>query len=288
MFRGPQRGHPEVRQEDPVVVLVQQDVGRLHVAVDHAALVHVGQRIGHRDEEVEGRTHRQPLHPLQAVGEGLPRDVPEHGEGQVVLVEGAVAGHDVWMGQVARDPRLTPEPFPVLQRLSLRRIEELEGHVPALVQVPAQQHHAHPPARDQPPHFVPAPGQPRHAGPPPLQFGGGGYRLRISENSGHAGSRGYARRQGRRRAGSGILNSLWDKGSRKARKADRPLLVLDVPEADRVAGGGGGAVRGHHPTPGHQPATLYPHQAHSAGWSVSAGSPWRICSAWSLTATVAA
>ena len=131
--RDPEVGHHRV-------AILEQDVLRLDVAVDHPLAVGVRQRVGHFAGESEGVLKGKLLLAVEPVAEGLPFDVRHHvvqvGAGLVRPVRGprVIQRQDVSVPKVGRDRDLAQEAF-VAHRGRELRPQDLDGHHPAVPEV---------------------------------------------------------------------------------------------------------------------------------------------------------
>ncbi len=117
-------GQTEVGQADATVGL-DEDVGGLEVAVDHAALVQMGEDVEKLRREVGHLRDRQRTfgHP---VGDGLPVD-PLHGDGgRTVALDELEDSHDAGVGELAADPHLAAHPL--APGVVEAAVEDLERH----------------------------------------------------------------------------------------------------------------------------------------------------------------
>ena len=109
-------GDPEVGEHD-AAVMVEHDVGRLHVAVDDAARVRVAERARRLPQHALHVIERQRLLLLQHVLERRPGDVLHHEEVESFLALDAVDGDDVGVVELGRRLRFLLEPFDDLRIL---------------------------------------------------------------------------------------------------------------------------------------------------------------------------
>ena len=114
-------------------VLAQDDVLRLHVAVDDARVVGDGQRVEHRQDDVERGPGRQRTLGVEDLAQGLPGDVL-HGEEHVPVVLALVVDRDhPGVRQAGRRAGLTVEAGPeglVLGEVRAHDLErDLDGRV---------------------------------------------------------------------------------------------------------------------------------------------------------------
>ncbi len=116
------------------VALGEQDVLRLYVAVQHAAPVRVGERIGYACGDGH-RTARfeYPL-PVEQSAQRLAVDVRHHVVEEIARLTGVVQRHYVRMGEPRGDLDLLEEPFRADRGRELR-VQHLDGHVAVVLAV---------------------------------------------------------------------------------------------------------------------------------------------------------
>ena len=108
----------------------EQDVGRLEVAVHHAAGVHRTQRLGQPGgEPPDGRFGERPV-PLDHVGERGPGHVGRREPRRVVVQPRGDHGGGVHAADRARGGHLPAEPLPELRVAREFRVHDLDGHRP--------------------------------------------------------------------------------------------------------------------------------------------------------------
>jgi len=106
---GPHRaGHAEVR--DQRVSRIEQDVGRLDIAMDHVAAVGIAQRVGHLPRDLQRIGDGQLPLAIEALAQGLALDVRHDVVDQAVHLVGVVQRKDVGMVQAGGDLDLVQEP----------------------------------------------------------------------------------------------------------------------------------------------------------------------------------
>ena len=114
--------------------LVDQDVGRLDIAVDDAEAVGIIQGIADGLEDLDAFQGEEDLPGIHDRLEALALDELHDDVGQVVFPADVIDGDDVGMGQLPRGPRFADEPrHQVVFGRSLREIVEADGldrHVP--------------------------------------------------------------------------------------------------------------------------------------------------------------
>jgi hypothetical protein len=130
-----------------VAVLVQQDVGRLEVAVNHAALVRVVDGLSHLHHE-RGRLAQREGSAGQALGQALPFD-EAHGEIMLpLMLADLVDRHDPRMVQVGRRLGLDGEPANGDLVGELTRQDHLERYGPIQAHLAGLEDDAHAAAGD--------------------------------------------------------------------------------------------------------------------------------------------
>jgi hypothetical protein len=133
---GDRGGDPEVGHHR--LTLLQQDVLRLDVAVDHPVAMGIGQRAGHGAGDPKRLLHRQ--RPLGEPGpERLTPGVRHHEEEMAVALARVVQRENLGMGQPRRDADL-PEKPPRLIAPARFRTEYLERHLAAVLEVLGEIH----------------------------------------------------------------------------------------------------------------------------------------------------
>ena len=127
--------------------LLQEDVGRLQVAVDDPFSVgHVdgtGQRLDER-----GRLARRPGLAIQSVRQAAALDPLQGQEGPALVAADLVDLHDVGVLHPRRQLRLQPEPQLLGGGSELARQHHLQGRQPVEAPVPRLVHHPHASATD--------------------------------------------------------------------------------------------------------------------------------------------
>ena len=118
-------GHPEAS------VLVEDEVGRLDVAVDETAAVGIGQGLGRLDTDGRRLGHRDPAAVVEKVAERAAAQVLENEEGTTVVLAPVVDGEDVRMGQLGGRLSLVAEATEEGLVAGQAGVEDLDGH-PAL------------------------------------------------------------------------------------------------------------------------------------------------------------
>ena len=88
---------------------VEQDVVRLDVAVDHTALVRVGERVGDLAQDPSRLVRREHAALVQALGEVVAVDVRHHEEDELLLLVDGVDRDDVRMRELRGRLRLAEE-----------------------------------------------------------------------------------------------------------------------------------------------------------------------------------
>ena len=125
--RGPEPGDPEVT--DLGTAGVEEDVGRLDVAMDDPGPVRGRQRPGELGTELGGtlRRHGSPL--ADGAGEGWSVDVLHDQPRQAVVVDDVVDGDDVGVVQRGGAARLLPGRPTLCPVLTGEAVDLLEGHL---------------------------------------------------------------------------------------------------------------------------------------------------------------
>ncbi len=108
----------EVGHDGAVGAALDHDVLRLHVAVDHAPGVGVGQGPGSLAQHPDRLGRRERAAGAQSLGEVFAVDEAHGEEGHPVDFVGPVDRHDVGMGELGRGARLAEEP---LAQFGIRR-----------------------------------------------------------------------------------------------------------------------------------------------------------------------
>ena len=160
-------GQAEVGQFDAIRAGFQQDVARLHVAVDEPGGVGGGQPGGGLRADPHGLRHGQLLHPPQPLFQGLAGHQlhdQERQPGLRVLID-LVNGDDVLAGHGGGGAGLPAEPLAGGVVAGQLRVEDLQRHVPLQHRVEGVQDDAHAAPPDHPVHLEPA--------QPPDAAGGG-------------------------------------------------------------------------------------------------------------------
>ncbi len=141
-------GDAEVGHHRAPGVAVEQDVVGLDVAVDHAALVRVVERVGDLAHQPPHLVHRQAPFPGQQPRQAPARDQRHHQPGHAVALAHVVDGHDVRVRQPRRSVGLAREPGP--HRGVVRQVgrQHLEGDQPLEPPVPGAVHDRHAAAAD--------------------------------------------------------------------------------------------------------------------------------------------
>ena len=150
----------EVGNERPAGPPLEQDVGRLDVAMHDAVLMRVGERPGHLLQHPHGLVGRQGPGAADPLGERLALDVPHDEERELAVLLDRMNRHDVRMGEPRGGPRLAEESRPPPRLGGLRRRQELHGHRAIQRQIPREIDHPHP-----------APAQLAHQGVPARESG---------------------------------------------------------------------------------------------------------------------
>src|SRR5262249_60685422 len=98
-----------------LALAAEEDVLRLHVAMDEPVLVCEGQPVGNREGELESASDRQPARALDELLEVLPLDMLEDDVLPAAVVAAVDDGDDVRMGQPRDQPRLAAKALEVLR-----------------------------------------------------------------------------------------------------------------------------------------------------------------------------
>ena len=135
--------------------VVDEDVLRLHVAVDHAVLVGVGECREQAQRDADRVVAAEPAAPPDELFEGLALDVLHHDE--VGAVEGAPVedGDEVGVAEACRRLRLAPEALDELGVPHVAGEQHLEGYAASQVQIFAEVDVGHPAAAQLAQHAVP-------------------------------------------------------------------------------------------------------------------------------------
>ena len=137
---------PEVRHHG--VSRLEQDVLRLDVAMDHAPLVRVVERVSHLARDSQRVLERQlPVVPQQ-IAQRLALHVRRDVIQQARCGSGVVDGEDVGVIERGRDLDLTPEALGAQPRGELRS-HHLDGHLAPVLQVLGEMHRGHPPLAER-------------------------------------------------------------------------------------------------------------------------------------------
>ncbi len=142
---GAQAGDPEVGEEYPLALTTagagQQDVGRLHVTVQHASAVRVVQRVGDPFDDLHGPLGRQ-RHRVDG-GRVDPVDVL-HADPQLFALGATIEdGDDAGMVEPGGEIGLPLEPRANTRVGEQVPIEQLERGQPVQPRMPRQVHRAH-------------------------------------------------------------------------------------------------------------------------------------------------
>ena len=123
--------------------LVQQDVLRLDVAVDHAVGMGVVQRVGHLAGDLQGVVERQLLLARQPVPEGFAFHEGHDIEEELARLTGIEERQDVGVAQVGRGGDLTQEALPA-QRGGELGAEHLDGDLALVPEILGEVDRGHP------------------------------------------------------------------------------------------------------------------------------------------------
>ncbi len=124
------------------VPLVDQDVGRLDVAVDDPPLVGIGQRLGHLAGEADRLVDRQLPLALEAGRERLALDHRHHVVEDAALGARIVHRQDVGVAEPRRDLDLAQEPLGA-EGLGQLGAHHLDRHLAVVLEVLGQVHRGH-------------------------------------------------------------------------------------------------------------------------------------------------
>ena len=123
-------GQPEIG-DVRLALLVQQDVGRLEVAVDETLLVGIVYRLGDLPGQLGGPDEWQPFR-AQNLGQRLSLDVLHHHVGHAVIVKADVVdGHDRRVFEPGDGAGLDEETLHFLRRGQGAATKNFNGHQPA-------------------------------------------------------------------------------------------------------------------------------------------------------------
>ena len=137
-----------------------QQVGRLHVAVDDAALVGLQQRAGGLDDVLQRLLPAQRPLSLQPIGQGLAAHVL-HGEvGRPLELADVVDVHHVGVLQARLGARLQHQAFDQVGAAAQLAPQDLDGHRPLQAEVVGQVDRAHPALAQQRPDLEVIDGRP--------------------------------------------------------------------------------------------------------------------------------
>ncbi|HET7581626.1 MAG TPA: hypothetical protein VFL75_02590 [Candidatus Limnocylindria bacterium] len=130
-------GDPKIDEARVAAGCLDQDVRRLHVAMDDSSLVGMEQCLGDlsRDARGLGRGHRTLA--CQPRGQRFPVDQLHDDRGVLVGAGDVVDGRDGRVRQRGRGPRLGGQPATGCLVGKQVRVEQLDGHRPAELDVPA-------------------------------------------------------------------------------------------------------------------------------------------------------
>ena len=133
------RGHRDAKVGEEDAVALEQDVARLHVAVEHAPRVRVVQRGADSGRDREGALARQPT-ASDLVGEGLTFDESHREVEAALLLAGFVHGNDQRVVERGRAPSFFEEAARCLGVACEHRIEHLQcdGAVEAQLRRPVE------------------------------------------------------------------------------------------------------------------------------------------------------
>jgi hypothetical protein len=146
----------EVGEHDPLDAVLQQDVGRLDVAVDDPLGVGGGQAQRRLPADPQhGRDVQRPV-PVDALLQRAPGDARHHQVGQPAGLVGVhgVDGDDVVVDDRGGRLRLAGEPLPRRPAGGQQRREHLDGHGAAQGRLPGLEHHAHAALAEHAEHLV--------------------------------------------------------------------------------------------------------------------------------------
>ena len=136
-------GNSEVRHHRPPSPLVEEDVRRLDVAVDHALRVRVGERprdFPHHPRHFARWQRAARCDPLR---ERSPIDVRHHDEDEAVDLLDGVNRDDVRMREPGGSTRLAHEPFAEVRVVGELRRQELDGNLTIEPHLACEVHDSH-------------------------------------------------------------------------------------------------------------------------------------------------
>ncbi len=133
-------GDPEVG--DYRVALVQQDVLRLNVAVDHPVPVSVVQCLGDFPRQLERDLDVEPGLAVEAVTQRAALDIRDHVVERPVCVARVVERENIGMAELGRHPDLAEEPLRP-QHLGQMRPQDLQSDIALVLEVAREIDHSH-------------------------------------------------------------------------------------------------------------------------------------------------
>jgi len=142
---GHRMGHAEISQDR--MPLLQHDVGRLHVPMNHPFPVGIGQSVGDLPGNPNRLVHRELRLPVQSGAKGLSLHVGHHKEKEALGLAGVMKGKNMRVSEIGHRLDFPKEPL-CAQGPSQLRIEHLHGDLAMMLQVLGQVDGGHPAATD--------------------------------------------------------------------------------------------------------------------------------------------
>ena len=133
----------KVGDQRPAGARFEQNVVRLHVAVDDAASVRVGERPRHLAQHARGFGGRQGTAGTQPLAQRLAVDVAHDEEDEAIRLADAMNGDDVRVRESRGHARLAEESFARCRGAGEVRREHLDGHVAIELHVAREVDDAH-------------------------------------------------------------------------------------------------------------------------------------------------
>src|SRR6185437_10840277 len=133
----------EIGDERTPRVLLEQNVVRLHIAMDHAAPVRVGEGPRHLAQETRGGGDVDGTARAHALAERFPFDVRHHEEDEAARLAYAVDGDDVRVRELRRRARLAQEALAISGARGERRGKELDLDESLELDFAREVHNAH-------------------------------------------------------------------------------------------------------------------------------------------------